>query len=282
MQPRSNPPPPPEEVSEPFVNIVGTMFGVPRSELAILKSRDDVVSDRISIDLYDRDRRGLGGSTGADISKRLRSIKAGKLPVALQIQAEAFRGALPMLGVLGTGMHEGTHYRHYAFLRQMIENWQKGTGRRSSSKEVDEAMLRSEFGRFIDQEVKRKHISNDERTILHSTFGVTQATHPIAQFHAFMGAYGNYPRERDTRKTGRSLVNQSRFEQLLVGAVHWRDVWNPGISELCVKALADFARQKGAECTLADLQGLGAELVALQSHAAAKFFERLNPLLAAP
>lgn len=48
--------------------------------------------------------------------------------------------------------------------------------------------------------MKKGHINRVERTLVHGTFRVTPATHPIAQLHAFIGMYARYPRERDGGK----------------------------------------------------------------------------------
>ncbi len=273
---KRNPPPPPDDIKKSFVELTGLLFEISPSDIGVLKGPDDSIPDKLVIDLYDRSVRGLGGSNREDLDKRLREIKSGKLPVILQIQAEAFRGALPMLGVQGTGIHEGGHYRHFVLTGDLLRQWHKSKGR--GNRKENQVALTQSFGQFVDKQVKDDHISRVERTIVHSTFGVTPATHPIAQMHAFMGMYAQYPRERDTRIANQSFTGQMRFLQLLQGAGYWRDVTNPDIKKLCVKAIADFAKHRDT-CTTTDLRGLIKEITTAKHHGGKKFFMRLEPQL---
>ncbi len=278
---RSSPPPPPDKISQPFVDIVAEMFGIEASEIAVLKTPDDLITDKISIDSFDASVRGKGGSTTDDLARRLDAAKKGDLKIVLQLQAAAFQGFVPMLGVLSTGIHEGAHYRHYVLTRQLIKRWHtSSSGRSQKSKPVTETVLRTTFGKFIDTQVRKKRLSKTERTIVHSTFGATQATHPFAQLQGFMGVHSLYPRELDSARSssGRTLVDQPRFIQLRNAAPAWKAVRNPDVGRLSVEVIAKYAKQRKEKCIMTDLQELCQEALALKAldQGTAKFFAELH------
>lgn len=278
VEARQEPPQPPKEVSDPFVKAVAALLATPESEIAVVSRRDEMISDKVSIDLFERGVRGQGGSTRADIDKRIKDAKGGRIDVILQIQADAFDDRDSILGVLGTAIHEAAHYRHYVLTRQLIERWQ-ATRRGKKPRPVTEDVLRTEFGKFLDAEVKAKRLSQSGRVVVHSTFGVQEATHPFAQIHGFMGAYPHYPRERSGKGNSGGLLGQPRFRQLMTGAQDWNRTTHPIMNDLPFTALVAHAKDIG-RCAVSDLHELSAEVAADKHHkSVAPFFAKLAAAL---
>lgn len=278
VEARQEPPQPPKEVYAPFVKAVAALLATPESEIAVVSRPDEMISDKVSIDLFERAVRGRGGSTRADIDKRIKDAKGGRIDVILRIQADAFNSRDSILGVLGTAIHEAAHYRHYVLTRQLIERWQaERSGRKP--RPVTEHVLRTEFGNFLDAEVKAKRLSESGRVVVYSTFGLQKATHPFAFFHGFMGAYPLYPRERSGKGDSGGLLRQWRFVQLMHGAQDWNDTTHPIMNDLPFTALVAHAKDLGT-CAVSDLLELSAEVAADKHHkSTAAFFTKLAAAL---
>jgi hypothetical protein len=276
---RSKPPAPPEAISAPFVEAAGALLGMSTSHIGVLQSPGDLISDCLSIDLYEREARGHGGSIREDMIKRVRNVPGFKLPVTLALLAVSFRGSIPLLGIVGTAMHEGAHYRHYAFTRQLINKWHKRAKHKPSSGAIRESVALRDFYRYLrKQSGRRGTISDNERTIVDSTFRIVQATHPIAQFQAFIGNYSHYPRGRRTDRKDSTLILQPRFEQFLKGTDAWHRIIQTNIRDLCVQAIADFIKNDGT-CTRKDVLALLGEFEQSQNRSAQMFFQKLKPVL---
>ena len=104
-------------------------------------------------------------------------------------------------------------------------------------------------------------------TIVHSTFGAMQVTHPFAPLHGFMGVHTLYPRELDSAasRAGRTLADQPRFLQLRKAAADWTTAMRPDVSNLSVEVIAKYAKQHKEKCIKTDLEDLCQELIALKT-----------------
>jgi hypothetical protein len=278
----ANPPSPPKTVSDPFVEVASVMFHTPIADIGVVSKIDEMISDKVSIDFFNNQVRGRGGSTRSDIDARVQSASGGDLKVILQLQAEAFKTPDPIFGLLGTGIHEAAHYRHYAMTRQLIKLWQKSS-RANKSRKVTSQVLLTDFGKFIGKQVKAKKLGRIEELMVYSTFGVRQATHPIAQFHGFMGTYPLYPPERSGKGATGGLVSQARFLQLQDGAVHWGQTNHPLMNTVPFEAIAGFAKTQG-KCAVTDLLELAKEISTSKTFnkKGVDFFVKLEAALTKP
>lgn len=255
--------PPPRSISKPFVEVLAILLDREPAEIAILQRPKQVISDQVSIDFFQKGIRGLGGFGDRDLFDRVASAKKGKLAVILQIQAEAFLGAVPTVQLVGTAIHEAAHYRHYTMSRQLIRRWRKTReGSSFKSRPITEDVFARHFITFLGKEVKGKKLSRIGQMLVASTVGFNRASHPVAQFHAFMALYPFFPRELDqaNQPRDRGLINQVRFHQLLGGILDWNFA-HRSVTDLALKAIADYAKREGV-CATTDLRELGKEFEA--------------------
>ncbi|MGR0218641.1 hypothetical protein [Agromyces sp. ZXT2-6] len=257
-----NPPPPGSGVSEPFVALCSTIFDLKPSEIAIRQSRDQRIPDRLMLDFFDETKNGDGGGLVSQI---------------LSVNVQLFRSR-SFRAVLATGIHEGAHYRHFQFASSVVERHV----RENPSGRVGQRL-------FIEKEIRRGRLSRTEGAIARTILGVNKrpynfATHPLAQFHAFLGTYPLFARNGKRLDGTISVRNELRFQQLLDGATVWADQRNPVdpiVREVVVREVADFAK-RGGQCTAVDLATLAAEVKQLRFHGANPYFQVLLKALTPP
>jgi hypothetical protein len=271
-----SPPVPPPEITKPFVDTSRILFDLAPAEIAVLRSKDEQVPNRLSLDFFDRKDRGEAGATQTQLDDRLSGRDRDSVEVVLTLKVDSFVGA-QLRRVLATGIHEAAHFRHYVLASDLIEQWRRSRPKVRSSGTGN----RGAFFEFLDQEKRRNRLSTIERAIVHSAFHYIEATHPFAQVHAFMGTYPLYVRERSTSLAPRGLLPQLRFEQLQMAAGYWRNVRARDVAALAVDAVAAFARQDGA-CTIEDLNELAMEIAALPAYPFPEYFAALSTALAKP